>query len=93
MSNYWDLGCKTCNEPAHAFYVNHGDDDILALLPGLQALAKVDGAIPAWAGARIQWHSGQECDFGDLLRFLNKHDGHELDAKSEYGYWRSDPEH
>src|SRR5512143_1766662 len=82
MSTYWDIHCRTCDEAA-GFYVNHGEEHLLALLRHMGAWQHLSRADLGNVEMRL---SGDEN--GALTNwpaFASKHVLHDVTLRSEYG--------
>ncbi len=104
MSNYWDVGCKTCSRPASrpdgyrspdelcyagAFHWNHGEESILLILEHVDSLGSLSREV--FAQAEVTFFGAEWSDFHALLDFAKAHMGHELEPCSKYGYFMSEP--
>jgi hypothetical protein len=86
VSEYWDIGCKTCAVEAGAFHANHGADRIavfVPLLPAIAQLGEIDVQVKASWAEWMAWSA--------LIMFAKVHAGHDVKPRSEYGYFLGEP--
>lgn len=83
MSTYWRYRCLTCEKDCE-YDMNHGDDRLKALaeiawplIRNLQSTVS-DTPIGGWLVIEVMGHS-------NIIGFLDTHDGHQIELRSEYG--------
>jgi hypothetical protein len=86
MSNYWDLGCITCDEKLE-IHANHGAEAILTLVAAAPHIARLGTACPVAEISLASFNIYAERATLVSAQWFAKHSGHELSPKSEYGYY------
>ena len=83
MSTYWRYGCLTCDQDCE-FDINHGDGRLRALAEiAWPAIRQLHAAIK---GSEIDgWLDIEMMGYANVVGFLETHDGHQIELRSEYG--------
>lgn len=83
MSKYWRYGCIDCDVDC-GYDINHGDARLRDLaVVAWPAIRKLHETIK---GSEIEgWLEIEMMGYQNIVGFLETHDGHQIELRSEYG--------
>jgi hypothetical protein len=82
MSKDWNFHCKTCDsEPVDFPGFNHGQDILRDIYKVRQHIYAIQLLNSVYISVEIVMTNYS----ADIWEFLHKHEGHEIELKSEYG--------